>query len=321
MKWVQMQNSKIPAIALGTWSWGSGLNGGNHVFGNGYREEELKPVFQKALQHGFTLWDTAAVYGMGASESIIGQLIKDEHDIILSTKFTPLGFQTRGAMRRSLNKSLGRLGLDHADLYWIHNPKSVRKWTNELIPLMKSGKVRHAGVSNHNLQEATKAAALLESEGLQLSAVQNHYSLLNRTSEEAGILQWCRQRGIVFFSYMVLEQGALTGAYSATHPFQSGTRRGKAYPPDVLKKLETLTAVLNRIGASHGAGPAQVATAWALSKGTVPIIGVTKESHIDGASFALQLELSQSDIADMEKAARDTGLELRGSWEKSMRSS
>ena len=67
--------TEIPAIALGTWSWGSGFNGGNSVFGNNLGENELKPVFEKAMEEGLTLWDTAAVYGMGASETILGNLI------------------------------------------------------------------------------------------------------------------------------------------------------------------------------------------------------------------------------------------------------
>ncbi len=76
---------------------------------------------------------------------------------------------------------------------------------------MKSGKVKYAGVSNHNLEEIKLAANILAEEGLRLSAVQNHYSLLYRSSEEAGIIDYCRANDLIFFSYMVLEQGALTG--------------------------------------------------------------------------------------------------------------
>lgn len=76
MKYVMIKNKKIPAIALGTWSWGTGFNGGNKVFGNNYHEEDLRPVFKKAIEQGFILWDTAPVYGMGASETILGNFIK-----------------------------------------------------------------------------------------------------------------------------------------------------------------------------------------------------------------------------------------------------
>ncbi|WP_217622434.1 aldo/keto reductase [Paenibacillus agri] len=90
----------------------------------------------------------------------------------------------KSKLRKTLDKSLIRLGVSSADIYWIHNPKDVVKWTKELIPLMKRGLIKHAGVSNHNLEEIKVAARILEKEGLQLSAVQNHYSLLYRASEE-----------------------------------------------------------------------------------------------------------------------------------------
>lgn len=76
MKYAKLGDIEIPAIALGTWSWGTGINGGNQIFGNSYGEEDLKPVFELAMKQGFNLWDTAAVYGMGAAEKILGSCIK-----------------------------------------------------------------------------------------------------------------------------------------------------------------------------------------------------------------------------------------------------
>jgi len=318
MKYVQLQNDQIPSIALGTWSWGTGTNGGDKVFGNQLTAEDLKPVYDAAMAAGFNLWDTAAVYGMGASETILGQFIDGKQDIVISTKFTPIGDQPDLAMEEMLNHSLSRLGVDHTDIYWIHNPKDVERWTAKLIPLMKSGKVRHAGVSNHNLAEIKLAASILEKEGFKLSAVQNHYSLLYRSSEEAGIIDYCSQHNIVFFSYMVLEQGALTGAYSSKNPFQPGTRRGDAFNADILAKLDQLLNVMDSIGQNHGADPAAIAIAWSIAKGTVPIIGVTKPKHIEGAIQAANIELTEAEINDLEAAARETGVEIRGAWEKSM---
>ena len=82
---------RLPKIALGAWSWGVGAAGGDQVFGNHLFEEELKPVFDKAMECGLNLWDTAAVYGEGTSERILGNFVKDadRKDVILSTKFTP----------------------------------------------------------------------------------------------------------------------------------------------------------------------------------------------------------------------------------------
>jgi aryl-alcohol dehydrogenase-like predicted oxidoreductase len=315
---VQLKGDKIPPVALGTWSWGTGVNGGDAVFGNNLSEADLKPVYDAAMKAGLNLWDTAAVYGMGASESILGKFIKKQEDVILSTKFTPRGEQPDGAMEEMLVQSFGRLGVDHADIYWIHNPNDVERWTANLVPLMKSGKVRHAGVSNHNLEEIKLAASILEKEGLQLSAVQNHYSLLYRSSEQAGIIEYCKQNDIVFFSYMVLEQGALTGSYSSKHPFKAGTRRGEAFNSDVLAKLDDLLEVMQEIGNKYGVDPAQIAISWSIAKGTVPIIGVTKQRHIEGAVSAAEIELTEQEINDLEEAAKKTGVEVKGAWEKTM---
>jgi len=319
MKYIQLKNEKIPPIALGTWSWGNGMNGGDTVFGNNLNEADLKPVFDAAMDAGFNLWDTAAVYGMGASETILGTFIQSRNEVIISTKFTPRGEQPDDAVEEMLTQSLNRLGVDHADIYWIHNPNNVEKWTAKLIPLMKSGKVKHAGVSNHNLEEIKLAASILEKEGLQLSAVQNHYSLLYRSSEEAGIIDYCNQNNIVFFSYMVLEQGALTGKYNEKNPFKAGTRRGEAFSADVLAKLDNLLNIMDTISKRHQVDPAQVAIAWSIAKGTVPIIGVTKPHHIEGVISAAEVQLTEAEIAELESAAKESGVEIKGAWEKSMK--
>ncbi|MDP4085468.1 MAG: aldo/keto reductase [Bacillota bacterium] len=318
MKFVYLKNEKIPPIALGTWSWGNGINGGDAVFGNNLEDDDLKPVFEAAMNAGFNLWDTAAVYGMGASETILGSFIQSRKDILISTKFTPRGEQPEDALEKMLNQSLTRLGKNHSDIYWIHNPSDVERWTPKLIPLMKNGKIKHAGVSNHNLEEIKLASSILEKEGLQLSAVQNHYSLLYRSSEEAGIIDWCNQHNILFFSYMVLEQGALTGTYNSKNPFKTGTRRGDAFNSEVLMKLDQLIGVMHTIGKRHQVSPAEIAIAWAIVKGTVPIIGVTKPKHIDGAVLAAEVVLTEQEINDLETAAKETGVEIRGAWEKSM---
>jgi aryl-alcohol dehydrogenase-like predicted oxidoreductase len=318
VKYVQLKNDRIPPIALGTWSWGNGINGGDAVFGNNLAEKDLKPVFDAAMKAGFNLWDTAAVYGMGASETILGKFINENSNVIISTKFTPRGEQPDTAIEDMLSQSLQRLEVNHADIYWIHNPNDVKRWTTKLIPLMKSGKVKHAGVSNHNLDEIKLSASILEKEGLELSAVQNHYSLLYRSSEEAGIIDWCNQHNVLFFSYMVLEQGALTGSYSDKNPFKTGTRRGEAFNADVLKKLNHLIDLMETIGKKSGADPAQIAIAWAIAKGTVPIIGVTKPKHIDGAISAAEIVLTEQELKELESAAKATGVEIKGAWEKSM---
>lgn len=225
-----MTTKNLPKIALGTWAWGDTTNG--QVFGDQLTKDDLQPVVDAAMENGFTLWDTAYAYGAGVSESMLGDLLTKypRESYQLSTKFTPqMADGTDTAVEDMLNGSLKRLKTSYIDIYWIHNPADVEKWTPALIPLVKSGKVKRVGVSNHNLAQIKRVNEILGAEGIQISAVQNHFSLLYRSSEEAGIIDYCNEHDIDFFSYMVLEQGALSGHYDVNHPLPTGTARAAAY--------------------------------------------------------------------------------------------
>jgi Predicted oxidoreductases (related to aryl-alcohol dehydrogenases) len=315
MRTVELGNDKIPAVAVGTWSWGTGINGGNKVFGNSYGYEDLFPVFKCGVEEGLTLWDTAAVYGMGASETILGRCIEKYKDIVVSTKFTPLGIQGRKAMVKSFNKSSERL--KHCiDIYWIHNASNVQKWTEQAAELYKTGMVKHIGVSNHNLKQVQEASRILESHGIHLGAVQNHYSLLYRQSEEEGILNWCKENNTRFFAYMILEQGALTGKYSESNPFKAGTRRAKAFPAETLGKLKPLINCMQAIADKHCADVSRIIIAWAMGKGIIPLVGATKVSQIESISKADKITLEQGEIELIEQAVLKTGVSVKASWER-----
>ena len=290
------------------------------MFGNYLSADDLKPVFKKAIEHGLCLWDTAAVYGEGSSERILGNFVKgvSREDVILSTKFTPqIASASPDAMQEMIDGSKERLYTDIIDIYWIHNPMDLEKWTPDIIPLAKSGQIKAIGVSNHNLAEIKRADEILAAEGLKISAVQNHFSLLHRSSERAGILDYCKENGITFYSYMVLEQGALTGRYTEENPFPAGTGRGDSYNPH-LKKLAALIHEMEIIGTRFDANPAQVATAWAIAKGTLPIIGVTKVYQVEEAAKATQIALTDDEIRRLEKLGDETGISTLREWEKEM---
>ena len=125
------KGNAIPAVALGAWSWGAGAAGGDQVFGNHLSEVELKPVFDRAMELDLNLWDTAAVYGEGSSERILGDFVKNAgpENVVLSTKFTPqMADGTAQAMQHMIDGSKGRLHTEVIDLYWIHNPMDVERW-------------------------------------------------------------------------------------------------------------------------------------------------------------------------------------------------
>ena len=250
-------STTIPKIALGAWSWGAGAAGGDQVFGNHLFEEELKPVFEKAMECGLNLWDTAAVYGEGTSERILGNFVKDvrRNSVILSTKFTPqIAGSSPDAMQEMIDGSKERLHTDVIDVYWIHNPMDIEKWTPGLIPLAKSGQIKTIGVFNHNLMEIRRANEILAAE---------------------------------------------------------------AYNPH-LKELTALIDELKIIGTRFDASPAQVATAWAIAKGTLPIIGVTKVRQVEEAAKAAQIELTADEISRLERLGDETGVHTLREWEKEM---
>lgn len=315
-----MADKKYPPIALGTWSWGVGAAGGDQVFGNHLGVEELRPVFEAAMKNGLNLWDSAVVYGMGDSEAILGTFTKEypREDVIISTKFTPqIAGDGADPMAEMCEGSLKRFDTDYIDIYWIHNPADVERWTPFLIPLVKSGKVKRVGVSNHNLAEIKRAEEILSAEGIHISAVQNHFSLLYRSSEEGGILDYCKEHGIAFFAYMVLEQGALSGKYNTQHPLPSNSQRGQTYNP-LLPQIEKLTAVMKEVADTHNVAIPQIGIAWAIHKGTTPIIGVTKPEQVEDAVKAAAVQLTAEDMEKLEKAAAATGVDTRGAWEHPM---
>ena len=309
--------SATPKIALGAWAWGN-----DGTFGTNFSEADLRPIFDAAMKSGLNLWDTAYVYGMGTSEEVLGRFLRTvpRDSYLISTKFTPqcANPEAENAVIEMYEGSVKRLGTEFMDFYWIHNSVGAPEWTRKLIPLAKSGKIGKIGLSNHNLAEINEAAEILNAEGLKISAIQNHYSLLNRSSETSGILDWCRENGATFFSYMVLEQGALSGKYDTAHPFPAESARGQVYNP-VLAQLEKLNAAMKEIADKHNVGVAQLPVAWAIAKGTLPILGVTKVKHVEDAVKAANLVLSADEVKLLETLADKANINTVRVWEKEMR--
>ena len=314
-----MDKEKLPRIALGAWAWGN-----DGTFGNGLQKEELKTVFDAAMANGLNLWDTAYAYGMGTSEKILAGFLKNlSYDsYIVSDKFTPQCVEDKdspSAMADMIAMQESFFSGRHFDIYWIHNTSDAPKWTEALASYYEDKPdVPMLGVSNHDLEEIKKAKAILERHGLKLSAVQNHYSLLCRSSETSGILDFCKENGITFFSYMVLEQGALTGKYDTAHPMPEGYARAEAYNP-ILPSIGKLNAVIGKIAEAHGVDTAQIPVAWAIAKGTLPIIGVTKAKHVEDAVKAMNITLSEDEIREIENTASALNLNTIRFWEKEMR--
>ena len=309
--------ANLPKIALGAWAWGN-----DGTFGNNITAESLKPIFDTAMANGLNLWDTAYAYGMGTSEKVLASFLKGlpRDSFLISDKFTPQWANGKPtAMSDMIGMQLQLMELDRFDIYWIHNVWDAPHWTEELAKYYEGKeKVPLLGVSNHNLAEIKQANEILKSHGLKLSAVQNHFSLINRSSEDSGILEYCRENGITFYAYMVLEQGALSGKYDTKHPMPESSARAETYNP-VLDKLEVLNAELKKLADKYGVGPAQIPVAWAIAKGTLPIIGVTKENQVLDAVKAANVTLTAEETAELEKVANSLELNVIRFWEKEMK--
>lgn len=308
----------LPKIALGAWAWGN-----DGTFGDELSRNELKPIFDTAMENGLTLWDTAYAYGMGISEKVLASFLKeyDRGDYYISDKFTPqcANSHSQTAMKDMIEMQLSLMNLDRFDIYWIHNVWGAPKWVEELAKYYEGKEnVPMIGVSNHNLAEIKQANEILKKHGLKLSAVQNHYSLINRSSEESGIIEYCRENDIIFFAYMVLEQGALSGKYDTAHPMPTGSDRATIYNP-ILDKLEIMNVELKRLADKYNVKPAQIPVAWAIAKGTLPIVGVTKESQVLDAIKATKVVLNEEEVNHLEEVADSLNLNVVRMWEKEMK--
>ena len=307
----------LPKIALGAWAWGN-----DGTFGGSLTADMLRPIFDAGMAHGLNLWDTAYAYGMGTSEKVLASFLKGlpRESYLVSDKFTPQcanGNPT--AMADMIEMQLRLMDLDRFDIYWIHNVWGAPHWTEEVAKYFEGKEnAPMIGVSNHNLAEIRQADEILRAHGLRLSAVQNHYSLINRSSEDSGILKYCKENDIVFFSYMVLEQGALSGKYDTQHPMPEGSDRAAVYNP-VLDKLETLNASMKKMADKYGVTVAQIPVAWAITKGTLPIIGVTKVSHVEDAAKAAEITLTAEEVRELEALADTLHIDAVRMWEKEMR--
>ncbi|HEM2778162.1 TPA: aldo/keto reductase [Streptococcus suis] len=236
--------------------------------------------------------------------------------IVISDKFTP-GMQNDSAENPvvdMLEGSLKRLGTDFIDIYWIHNSADVERWTPLMVEAVKSGKIGRVGVSNHSLEQVKRVQEILAPHGIKVSAVQNHFSLLYRRSIEDGLLDYCKENGIQFFSYMVLEQGALSGKYNEANPLPENSNRGKTYNP-LFPALKALLASLQEIAEKYAATPAQIATAWAIGRGTTPILGVTKVEQVRDAAQVTEIILTPEEVDKLEQVAIASGVDTRGGWE------
>jgi aryl-alcohol dehydrogenase-like predicted oxidoreductase len=298
----------IAPLGLGTWAWGDEATWGMGGYDADLTEERIAEAWAATLDAGVALIDTAEVYGRGESERIIGRLLAADPSardrVVLATKFMPMPqkLDVKGALRRAVEGSLDRLGVERIDLYQIHGPISLRSKSAQadaLAAVVADGLVAAVGVSNFSAREVRATHRALAEHGVPLATNQVEYSLLRRVPETGGLLAACGDLGVTILAYSPIGQGRLTGKYSAASP-PPGKRTFSAHP---MEEVDRVVAVLRRIGDAHGRTPSQVALRWLIHKGTVPIPGAKSAAQAEQNAGALGWQLATGEVAELDDVA------------------
>lgn len=296
---------QLPSLGVGAWAWGDRLFWG-------YNEQEdpaLRASFETCVKSGIRLFDTAELYGPGRSEELLGKFVRETGttDAIIATKFAALPWKLQRADVVSACKaSLQRLGMDKVDLYQIHFPGP---WRNEdywdgLGDCYEQGLVRAVGVSNYGSGALRSIHKVLADRGIPLTSNQVQYSLVYRYPELNGMKATCDELGVKLLAYSPLALGALTGKFSAEQ-LPSGPREGLAKKWLSDPAFGELITEMRRVASSKspGATPSQVALAWCMAKGTIPIPGVRNVKQASDNVGALTLKLTPREVEDLDAAA------------------
>jgi len=297
---------QVSAIGLGC----MGMSG---TYGPADETESIATI-GAALDAGVSLLDTGDYYGMGHNELLIGKALagRDRAQVVLSVKFGALrgpdlayaGVDGRPvAVRNFLAYSLQRLGTDHIDIYRLGrvDPQvPIEDTVGAIAELITAGHVRHVGLSEAGAETIRRAHATHPVADLQIE-----YSLLSRGIEDE-ILPTCRELGVGVTAYGVLSRGLLGGHWSPGQAAAGDVRvRMPRFRPENLERNLALVDALGAIAEAKGATVAQLAIAWVLTRGPdiVPVVGTTRRNRLAEAVDALGLELSEDDLAAIERAA------------------
>jgi aryl-alcohol dehydrogenase-like predicted oxidoreductase len=276
-------------------------------------ETESLATIDRALELGVTLLDTADMYGPHTNEQLVGRALRGKRrdQVVVATKFGVVrGAQTRGLdgtpeyVRKAIDGSLSRLGLEYVDLYQYHrvDPNTpIEDTVGAMAELVKAGKVRHIGLSEVSAATLRKAHAIAP-----IASVQSEYSLWTRDPEVDGVLETCRELGIGFLAYSPLGRGFLTGQIKRFEDLaQDDYRR---YTPrfqgDNFQKNLDLVARVTELAKKRGCTPSQLALAYVLAKAPyiVPIPGTKRRKYLEDNVGAADLDLQTSEIADLDAA-------------------
>ena len=307
---------KVSRICLGTMTYGTS-KWRDWVLD----EEDARPFYKRALDLGINFFDTADMYSLGASEEVTGRALRDfarREEVVIATKvFNPMSNDPndRGLSRKhvmdAIDNSLRRLGTDYVDLYQTHrwdDETPIEETMAALHDVVKSGKARYIGASSMYAWQFAKAQYVADLHGwTRFASMQNHYNLVYR-EEEREMIPLCIEEGVGVIPWSPLARGFLTG--NRTRDRSGSTTRSKSdsfahsmyYQDDDFNVVERVTTLAEQLEAT----PAQVALSWMLHRPgiTAPIIGASKMAHLEQAVGAVDVMLSQEQMAFLEEPYR-----------------
>ena len=302
---------EVSPVGLGVMQFAGGS--GAIQAGNPALPEETRiEIVRTALEGGINWFDTAELFGAGKSEKYLTEALDELGEIsqraIIATKWSSY-LRFAGNIKKTIQERLDKLSPYSIGLYQIHNPKSfssTKAEMNAMADLVKGGKIRAVGVSNFNSDQMRVAQDTLEKRGLGLASNQVHYNLLNRKIEYNGVLETARELGISLIAWAPLASGILTGKFHKNPEKLTGipaVRRKR-----LEKQLEGSRPVieeLDEIASKYGSEPAQVALAWLIQQGEdiVAIPGATRIGHVMEGFGAMNLQLSEQDLTQLDQAS------------------
>jgi aryl-alcohol dehydrogenase-like predicted oxidoreductase len=304
-----MKTRRLGTQGLEVGAIGLGCMGMSDFYGPRDEAESVATI-HRALDLGVTMLDTADVYGPHANEELVGRALRGRRreSVVVATKFgivrgsDPLARGANGRpeyVRASCDASLKRLGLDSIDLYYQHrvDPKTpIEETVGAMAELVRAGKVRYLGLSEASPATIRRAHAVHP-----VSALQSEYSLFTR-DHEAGSLAACRELGVGFVAYSPLGRGLLTGRFRSATDLSSGDWRHSSsrFQPGNIESNTERARPLLEMAVAKGLTAPQLALAWVLSKGVVPIPGTKRQTYLEENLAALDVTLTVDEGARLD---------------------
>jgi aryl-alcohol dehydrogenase-like predicted oxidoreductase len=309
MKISQLGTSDMWLTPIGFGAWAVG--GGNWAMSWGPQDDNASiAAIHKAIDLGVNWIDTAAIYGLGHSEEVVGKAVKGSH--VKPFIFTKSGMvwsekgeikRTLLEIRREVEDSLRRLQVERIDLYQVHWPvedKDIEEGWSTMAALKREGKVRHIGVSNFSVAQMERCREIAP-----ITSLQPPYSMINR-AVEAETLPYCLDHRIGVISYAPMHSGLLTGAMSkerfANLPPDDFRRNAKNYQEPQFSRNLAIADFLKQIGARHGVPAGVIAIAWTLANPaiTAAIVGGRSPEQVEGVWPAAKFRLSKDEMQEIE---------------------